>query len=206
LKSSILRRLLCVVLAVALSASGLMADSNTAMLRTSGNVSINGTVISNSSAVFNGDRIRTADNSSVVITSNGLIIAVPSTSSVTYLGKAIELGSGTVEITTSNGLIAKADKFTVTPASPGTVKYEVTRQDHDVLVAAKQGSVVVSDGSNKKLLTAGMSSDSGGGGVYAGPAAAGKVVCCILPAVAGLAGGTAATIITYRKSISNSRP
>jgi hypothetical protein len=131
---------------------------------------------------------------------------VPSTSSVTYLGKAIELGSGTVEITTSNGLIAKADKFTVTPASPGTVKYEVTRQDHDVLVAAKQGSVVVSDGSNKKLLTAGMSSDSGGGGVYAGPAAAGKVVCCILPAVAGLAGGTAATIITYRKSISNSRP
>jgi ferric-dicitrate binding protein FerR (iron transport regulator) len=182
-----------------------MADSNAAMLRASGVVTINGTVTSNSSAVFSGDTIHTADNSSVVITSSGSMVAVPSASSIVYRGKAVELGSGAVEVTTSNGFIAKADKFTVTPASSGSVKYQVTRQDRNVIVTAKQGSVVVSDGSNRKLLPEGSTTESlESGGVY--PASASKFYCCILPGIAGLAGGAVSTLIVARKSISNSRP
>jgi hypothetical protein len=197
------------MLAVVLPASGLMADSNAAMLRTAGVVTVNGKTTSNSSAVFEGDTIHTADNSSVVITSSGSMVAVLSASSITYRGKAVELGSGAVEVTTSNGLIARVDQFTVTPASSGSVKYEVTRQDRNVVIAAKQGSVFVSDGTNRKLLTEGNTTESSDSkdkaGIYAGPASAGKAICCILPAVAGLAGGAAATIIAARKSISNSR-
>lgn len=206
LKSRLVHRSLCLVLAVVLPASGLLADSNAALLRTSGVVTVNGAVTSNSSSVFDGDRIHTADNSNVVITSSGSMVAVPPGSSIVYHGKAVELGSGAVEVSTSNGFIAKADKFTVTPASPGSVKYQVTRQDRNVVIAAKQGSIVISDGSNRKLLTEGMTESSEPGGVYDGPAPAAKVICCVLPAAAGLAGGIAATVISARKSISNSRP
>jgi ferric-dicitrate binding protein FerR (iron transport regulator) len=197
------------VLAVVVATSALMADSNAAMLRTAGVVTVNGKGTSNSAAVFAGDIIRAADNSSFVITSSGSMVAVPSSSAITYRGNAVELDSGAVEVTTSNGLIARADNFTVTPASSGSVKYQVSRFDRNIVVAAKQGSVFVSDGSQRKLLTEGNTTESSDskdkGAIYAGPAPAGKMVCCVLPAVAGLSGSVAAIVVSSRKSISNSQ-
>lgn len=134
------------------------------------------------------------------------MVEVPSGSSIVYRGKSVELGSGAVDVSTSSGFIAKADKFTVTPASSGGVKYQVSRQDRNVVVMAKQGSVVVSDGSKRKLLTEGMTESSEAHAVYAGPAPAGKFICCVVPAAAGLAGGAVAAVVSARKSVSNSRP
>ncbi len=202
------------MLVVVLPATGLLADSNSAMLRTSGVVTVNGTVTSNASAVFDGDAIRTADNANVVITASGSMVAVPSASSIIYRRKAVELASGAVDVTTSNGLAAKADNFTVTPASSGSVKYEVTKQDRNVVIAAKQGSVMVFDGTSRKFLKEGSTTDGGGSeskdrsGANQTPATAAKGpgFCCVLPAVGGLAGSVVAVSVDQRQknSISSS--
>ncbi len=199
LTNRLIRRSFCLLLAVVLPAA-LVADTNGAILRISGVVTVNGTVTSNVSAVVDGDAIHTADNSNAVITPSGAMITLSSASSIVYRRNAVELASGAVEVTTSNGLEAKADIFTVTPASSGNVRFRVMNQDRGITVMAEQGSLMVFDGTSRKFVKEGSTITSSGDESKGKR----KAVCCVLPTVGGLVGGTAVVLIhqNNRKGIS----
>lgn len=148
-------RMLCWLMLVVFPAASLMAEVRPAMLYASGSVVLNGTQVPRTSAVFGGDRITTNSNSGVTIASQGSAIVVGADSAVVYNGPDLELEKGTTLVTTSTGITAHMGDVSVMPASKAPAKYEITRADGKVLIAAKQGTLMISDGMSSSTLEAG---------------------------------------------------
>ena len=65
------------VLVVLFPASIVMADATSAMLTSNGSVSVNGSPVERTTAVFPGDKVQTGPNSIATLTSEGTSVTVP---------------------------------------------------------------------------------------------------------------------------------
>ena len=140
-------------LALCLSASVVLAATPAAMLYSSGNFALNGSVGPQSSAIMAGDLIQTRD-SSVSITSTGNSVLIGPNSSVTYGNEAIQFADGSAVVSTSSSMATEVRGVTVAPAkSAGT--YRVTREGDHVMVAALKGSVLLREGSETRTVAEG---------------------------------------------------
>lgn len=159
LNTALVRKLLSLLLSLVLPAMSAVADSgstSSAMLHTTGSVTINGAATSNSSAVMVGDSIQTNESSSGVISSSGTMINVLPNSEVKYRGNVLDVDGGTVEVSTTSGLSVSANSFTVMPQQ-GSVKFQITRTGFCGSVTVLQGSVVVTNGKTRNVVEQGNS-------------------------------------------------
>ncbi len=128
---------------------------NVAMLSGSGTVQINGTSSPRTSTVFAGDRVATAKDSSVTLTSKGRTIILPEDSSVTYGGKRVRLEYGQVFINTQPGTEAQLGNLTISPAETNA-QIEMRSSGSNMVLVARAGSLSVTDGTNNWTLASGQ--------------------------------------------------
>jgi len=152
---SILRNVLCWILIALIPASLLAADSGAAMLYGRGPVSLNGSPLPQSSAVFPGDVIQTQPESLATLDASGSGVVVLPDSLVKFDGKAVTLEHGSVNVATSVSMIAVAGAVTVTPAANTWTKCEVEDNNGTVQVFASKGSVNVNCGKDTANLSEG---------------------------------------------------
>ncbi len=154
MRDRMVTKFLSVVMMLVFPASIMMAETNAAMLYSSGHAMLNGTGVAHSTAVFAGDKIQTAQDSAATIHGNGSTVLVPANSSVQFQGDGIDLESGSAVVSTTKGLKAKVDDLTVRPVN-GSAKFEVIAKNGDVLIAARTGSLSLTDANGTTYLQEG---------------------------------------------------
>ncbi len=152
---SIVRNVVCWMLVAITPASLLAADSGAAMLYGRGPVSLNGSPLPQSSAVFPGDLIQTQPESLATLDASGSGVIVLPDSVVKFEGKSVTLERGSVNVSTSVGMVAVAGSVTVTPASNTWTEFEVGNNNGMVQVFASKGSINVYCGKDTANLTEG---------------------------------------------------
>ena len=147
----------CTILVVLLGLSALaFAGSNdTAVLRSSGPVAVNGSVAPTTTALFRGDKVQTATGGVVTISSPGSTVLIPANSQMVFNGGVLDLTVGSASISTTKGLSAKIDKYAISPGSSGTAKYEIQRSGNSVLIHSTSGALNVSAPGNTFTLAQG---------------------------------------------------
>ena len=150
-----LKVLSCVMLAV--FPSFLFADpSASGMLYAHGTISVNGTSVPRSSALFPGDVITTDRDSVANINATGSTVLILNESVVQYEGNAVNLEHGGVTVSTSKLLATHVGDVTVSPATSGWTQFEVRDVDGTVRVAARKGDLTISDDKGTTTLAQGQ--------------------------------------------------
>src|SRR6516162_9137885 len=154
---SALRGMVSSVLIVLFPFSLLAADSNAAMLYTSGHAWVNGSHVPRpSSAIFSGDLLQTRSDSVANINQPGSTVQVLSDSLVQFEGSSVNIDHGAVRVATSKGMATTAGDVKVAPASNDWTEFNVTDVDGTVRIAARKGDVTVSDGKSTVTLAQGQ--------------------------------------------------
>jgi hypothetical protein len=133
------------------------ADSNPAMLYTSGTTWVNGAHLPRpSAAIFAGDLLQTRSDSVANINAKGSTITVLSDSLVQFQGASLRIEHGGVTVSTSAGVAATAGDVKVTPASNSWTEFNVSDVDGTVHIAARKGDLTISDDSGVATLAQGQ--------------------------------------------------
>ena len=149
-------KLVALALVVLLPYSLMAADMQGAMLYATNSVAVNGATVTNTSAIFPGDKVSVADNGAATITLNGTSILVPKLTALTFNGNSVSLEPrAAVSVTTSAGMAAEIKNIKISPAKNGPAQYQVARYNGRVFVAAKQGDVLVVDPTGSHVLPEG---------------------------------------------------
>ena len=143
MSSGVFGKIVSLVLVVRFPAAMLFGETGGAMVYAKGAVSINGVNVSNTSSIFSGDRVDTADASAVTINQTGSSIAVNPNSSVRYEKNDVDVYRGTARVSTSNGMAARVDQLNISPKDK-TAKFEIARLDNKVLVTSHEGQLLLS--------------------------------------------------------------
>ena len=130
-------KLVALALVVLLPYSLMAADMQGAMLYATNSVAVNGATVTNTSAIFPGDKVSVADNGAATITLNGTSILVPKLTALTFNGNSVSLEPrAAVSVTTSAGMAAEIKNIKISPAKNGPAQYQVARYNGRVFVAA----------------------------------------------------------------------
>jgi len=183
------------------SCAGLGEDSPSAsgaVLHASGNVQVNGVASREITTLFSGDSIQTTEDSAANIIADGSSVLVMPNALVKFTGQAVELTEGGVSVATSGGMVVSSYGLTFTPAEHRQSKFEVVEYEDSVIVAARQGNVMVTDGQQTSTVPEGQESThkkrTGGA---AAPAAEGthSISGKTLAILGGASGATVAGIL-----------
>jgi hypothetical protein len=151
------RRMASCVLLFLFAGSLFAADSNAAMLYTSGAAWVNGAhVPRSSSAIFSGDLLQTPADSVANISEPGLSITVLSESLVQFGISSVRIEHGEVAVSTSKEVATTAGEVKITPASSAWTEFDVADVDGVVRIAAKKGDLLIADGSSVVTLAQGQ--------------------------------------------------
>ena len=203
-------RVTAVFLVVLLPAAMLSGETRGAIVYAKGAASVNGVGFSNYTSVFPGDRVATADSSTVMITQPGSSVVVSPNSSVRYEKGVVEVLRGTTRVSTSNGMSARVDQVTVSPKDH-TAIFEVARLDKKVLVTSSEGALILSGGGRTAILEPGTAAtldlDPQPSGASGGSGFPTWAIITIVAVAAGLAIGLGVGLSSGRQAaISPSRP
>jgi hypothetical protein len=150
-------RLVSCVLLLLFPASLFAADSEAAMLYTTGSAWVNGNHVPRaSSAIFAGDLLQTRSDTVANINSAGSSITVHTDSLVQFEGSSLKIEHGGVTVSTSKGVAATAGDVKVAPAAETWTEFNVTDVDGTVRIAARKGDLTISDGNGTLTLAQGQ--------------------------------------------------
>jgi hypothetical protein len=143
------------VLVVLLPASIVVADSTSAMLNATGNVSVNGTPIERATAIFPGDKVQTGPNSIATLTSEGSSVTVPGNSSLVFSRSFVNVLCGTAVFATSRGMSVRVSHLLVQPARGAQARFQITQNEGQLQIIAREGTLAIDNGSTTSSLQAG---------------------------------------------------
>jgi len=154
---SALRGMVTGVLLVLLPFSTFAADSDAAMLYTSGHAWVNGGHVPRpTSAIFSGDLLQTHSDSIANINQPGSTVQVLSDSLVQFEGSSVKIDHGAVRVSTSKLMATTAGDVKVMPASSVWTEFNVTDVDGTVRISARKGDLTISDGKETTTLAQGQ--------------------------------------------------
>src|SRR5215469_2497602 len=135
--------------------TALAADSSGVVLYPQGQVLVNGAPISRSQAGFAGDRYQTSKDSALVMSGFGSSVQVAPSSDISFLATGVRLNSGNTMIATSGNLSASVVNLTIRPVNP-QARYQIQQNATQVIIAAHEGALRISDGVMERVLEPGM--------------------------------------------------
>jgi hypothetical protein len=143
-------------------ASLFAAETGGAMvLRATGEVVVNGISVPGSIAIMPGEKLTTSANSNADVVARGSLLTVGANSSLKYEGiSQVELEYGVLKVTTGvapsiKSLTVRVSNLLVAPTSSGRAQFEVTRTQGKISVAAKVGTIEISDGKASSIVQPG---------------------------------------------------
>jgi hypothetical protein len=140
---STLSRLVCFALILILPQSLLAIDPVSAILHAQGGVWVNGTEVSDSTAIFPGDLLETKPGFAANLTADGSAVLIQPESIVKFQGDVLILEHGSVSVGTSKAMRVQVNCLTVVPVSTDWTKYDVTDVTGKVVVAAHKSDVKI---------------------------------------------------------------
>ncbi|MGO9208962.1 MAG: hypothetical protein ACLPXM_15820 [Terriglobales bacterium] len=143
------------VLVVLFPASLVLADATSAMLNASGNVSVNGTPIERAMAVFPGDKVQTGPNSIATLTSEGSAVTVSGNSSLVFSRSFVNVLCGTAMVATRRGMSVRVSNLLVQPARGAQARFQITQNEGQLQIIAREGTLAIDNGSTTSSLQAG---------------------------------------------------
>jgi len=143
------------VLVVLFPASIVVADATSAMLNATGNVSVNGTPIERATAIFPGDKVQTGPNSIATLTSEGSSVTVPGNSSLVFSRSFVNVLCGTALFATSRGMSVRVSHLLVQPARGAQARFQITQNEGQLQIIAREGTLAIDNGSTTSSLQAG---------------------------------------------------
>ena len=151
------RRMVSYVLLFLFPAAMFAADSNAAMLYTSGSAWVNGAHVPRpASAIFSGDLLQTRFDSLANINEPGSSVTVQSDSLVQFEGLSVRIEHGGVIVSTSREMATTAGDVKVTPTSYTWTEFNVVDTDGTVRIAARKGDLTIFDGEETVTLAQGQ--------------------------------------------------
>jgi hypothetical protein len=151
------RRMAGCVLMFFLPGTLFAADSNAAMLYTSGAAWVNGAHVPRpSSTIFSGDLLQTPVDSIANINEPGSTITVLAESLVQFGVSSVKIEHGEVSVSTSRGVATTAGDVKITPAASTWTEFDVADVDGVVRISAKKGDLLIADGSSVVTLAQGQ--------------------------------------------------
>ncbi len=181
----------CWMLLFVFPAATVMADTNAAMLRGKGIVSVNGNPVSQSISLFPGDRVQTGADSTASITAKGMALILSAKTQLVLEEKGILVHSGSALVMSTGAL--QVGKWSVAAASGERVRFGVQSQNGTLEIAALEESLSVSDGKVMFVVEPGrVLTQSKNGNSYSPPRVTNSIAAGLLLgllAAAGLAIG-----------------
>jgi hypothetical protein len=188
------RTILVLLLCCAVSPVRLLAQEAGAMLSATGQVSVNGTPVSSSVAVFPGDKVQVGANSSANVIAKGATTTLGPQTSLTWQSQTIQLQDGSLTLAAQAPWKVSVGPMTVALGSELT-KVEVAQREDVALFKLVQGSAILSEAGKTTPLKVGFTvahpNPAGRPAVPAVAAAHSSHTALIVVAVAG---GAAAAI------------
>ncbi len=142
-----LQKFVCLALTV-FSPFAFAQTTGVAVLSGTGNVYLNGGLLSNSNAVVAGDVVQTKDNATAAINGPGGSVAIEPNSIVRFQGRSVALDRGQISVGTGQSLTVNARDFRITPVSNEWTQFYVTRTGGYINVIARKNDVTINCGSS----------------------------------------------------------
>jgi hypothetical protein len=152
--------------AVLLLAAMGVAEAPAGMMQSRGNVTINGKAVSESSNLFNGDRIQTSGpDSAANILANGQHMMVMGNSTVIYRDNNVTVECGGLLVTLPAGGTAHVNGITLHGSPDGSsARFEFHQSRGSYQITDREGSISYDDGTGEKSMVANQSDNHAGGG------------------------------------------
>ncbi len=147
------RRLLAALAAVAVAVSVSASETAPAMLRTAGDVSLNGIRGAKVSALLPRDVVQTTAESSAAISTRGTVIRILPNSTIIW-GEVIEVQAGTIEVGTKSLMAVTSETYRFVPVRKDA-KFSVTKNEKCSYMSVQEGAIKVEGGSKSTMVSAG---------------------------------------------------
>jgi hypothetical protein len=148
----------CLIMTAVLPASLLADDTGAAILRSNGEVLLNGNPAPATATLFPGDTVRIQPKSAARIEVSGSTVDISSETVLQFESDEIDLDHGSVSVNTSRAFKVRAGCLTVIPVNVDWTKYDVTDTNGKVTVAATKNDVNIdSRGGNARAIKTGNS-------------------------------------------------
>lgn len=138
------------------------ADTGSAVVHSSGGVSVNGTEVADSTAVFAGDLLETKPGFIANLDADGSSVLIQGESIVKFQGDYLILEHGSVAVGTSTSMSVHVNCIKVEPVSNDRTQYDVTDVNGTLQVVAHKKDVSIRlGGALRKTSSEPNSSQSG---------------------------------------------
>ena len=124
-------------------------------LRSTGNVTVDGKPVPQSTTVFAGDHIQTGLDATATLTTDGSTILIAGGSSVMLGENVLDVSCGTAMVTTTKGMVVRVNGISITPSTPAA-KFEVAQGGHALSISAHEGSINIQNGHGTSSLQSGQ--------------------------------------------------
>lgn len=149
------RKGFALLVAFMLPCSIMAAESHNALLYATNSVMVNGLQISKTSAIFPGDKLAVPVDSTATIMLKGTSILLPKLTTLTFAGDSVLLDhQAAVSVDTTAGMAIQISDIKISPEKT-SAKYQVGRYNGQIVVAAKQGSLLIAGASGSHVLAEG---------------------------------------------------
>ena len=149
------KKIVAMLLCCSVSPLPLPAQGAGAMLYATGQVTVNGHAVTNSSAIFPGDRVQVGPSSSATISAHGLSAQVAAQSDVTWEQQAVDFQAGSMTISSQAPWQVHIGGLTVSPG-PEMSKVEVIQREDVALVKLEEGSASLTEAGQTTALKVGF--------------------------------------------------
>ena len=147
------RRFLGALAAVAVAVFVGASDVAPAMLRTTGDVSLNGTRSAKVSALLPRDVVQTTAASSAAISTRGTVIRILPNSTIIW-GEVIEVQTGSIEVGTKSRMTVTSGVYKFAPVRRDA-KFTVTKNEACSYMSVQEGTVNVEGGTSTSVSAGG---------------------------------------------------
>lgn len=149
------KRCLAILLCCCLTTLPLPAQTAGAMLYSTGQVTVNGRAVANPSAIFPGDSIQVAPNSSASVTGPGLNAEISPQSAVSWQQNALEFQAGSITVSGQAPWQIHIGSMTVSLGSQMS-KVEIIQREDVALVKLDAGSANLDEAGQTSALKVGF--------------------------------------------------
>ncbi len=147
-------RLLCWGMAFLVPMALLAADTNAALLSGKGTVKVNGRAVAQSSVAYVGDKIETANDATVTLTTTSSVTTLAADSSIFYRGTILQMVFGHVQVKADKSVQAYLGNLRIMPADK-EARFQMRQDGETLILAALQGPLAVTDGVHTMVLAEG---------------------------------------------------
>lgn len=154
-RTKMLKSQVALVLTAAMTLQQLAFARQAAMLMPAGNVIVNSSIVSQSTAIFPDDQVQVGERSVATLTAIGSLMTVTSNSAFVFQGDGIQAGCGAFSVFTKSGLVVRAGDLEITPPPNQEARFKVVQGRGKVVVHLESGALSLVRGTSTKSLAIG---------------------------------------------------